>query len=278
LYVQDKYAFTALQFCTPEGLQSGFVFFTDISEHRPNPASMKINVYILDDEQNAIDGLQAMLKKKFSDQVVIVGSSTSAEKAICELDEVEIDILFLDVEMPKMNGLEVLNQFPNRKFQVIFTTAHDHYAISAIKADAVDYLLKPLAPSEVANAIQRCLQRKSSAGDKPSGKITLSVTGELIIIEVKDIIRVEAENNYSTFYFTNRPRIMVSKTLKEFEEQLAPFHFFRIHQSHLVNMKFATGIKSEDGDKVLLTNGDKVDLSRRRKQDFLEELKKMIGS
>ncbi|HRD06791.1 MAG TPA: LytTR family DNA-binding domain-containing protein [Saprospiraceae bacterium] len=231
----------------------------------------------MDDEQNAIDGLQAMLKKKFSDQVVITGSSTSAEKAIRELDEIEIDILFLDVEMPKMNGLEVLNQFPNRKFQVIFTTAHDHYAISAIKSDAVDYLLKPLAPSEVANAIQRCLQRKSSSADKSSGKITLSVTGELIIIEIKDIIRVEAENNYSTFYFTNRPRIIVSKTLKEFDEHLSPFQFFRVHQSHLINMNFAIGIKSDEGDKVLLSNGDKVDLSRRRKQEFMEELKKMIG-
>ena len=121
---------------------------------------MKINVYILDDEQNAIDGLQAMLKKEISDQVVITGSSTSAEKAIRELDEIEIDILFWMLEMPKNEWTEVLNQFPNRKFPGnIYYCSMITMQFLPSNPDAVDYLLKPLDTSEVANAIQRCLRK-----------------------------------------------------------------------------------------------------------------------
>jgi two-component system LytT family response regulator len=233
-----------------------------------------LKVYLLDDEQNAIDGLKAMLQKKFEGIVAIVGFSCNVNKALDDIENTEIDVLFLDVEMPMMNGIEVLKQFPTRKFQVIFTTAYEGYAISAIKMDAVDYLLKPLAPSDVHGAIKRCLERKRSQDESyKSGKITLSLSGEMKIIDVKDIIRVEADNNYSIFYFTNKSKLIVSKTLKEYEQLLAPYNFYRIHQSHLINTAYVSGIQSSEGDYVLLSNNETFELSRRRKPDFISYLK-----
>ncbi|MCX6318758.1 MAG: LytTR family DNA-binding domain-containing protein [Bacteroidetes bacterium] len=234
-----------------------------------------LRCYILDDEQHAVDGLTAMLKKKFAGQAEVCGSQTKASKAIEEIEELEPDVLFLDVEMPEMTGLDVLKQFPTRKFHVIFTTAHEKYALPALKAEAADYLVKPLSPQDVFDAIQKCIQRKSAAGNNTSGnRISLATTQEIVLVNTDDIIRIEANNNYSHFYFTNRPRLIVSKTLKEFEEQLTPFHFYRVHQSHLVNMKYVESVHSNDGDYILLTGGHRVEISRRKKPEFMQLIRK----
>lgn len=232
-----------------------------------------LKVYILDDEQNAVDGLKAMLQKKFNQVVQIVGFNTNPIKAIEELENMSIDILFLDVEMPLMNGTEVLRHFPDKKFHVIFTTAHDKYAIPAIKLNAVDYLLKPLSPMDVQEAIDRVNDQIKLSAPAQENKITLAIHGSLHIIPLADIIRVEADSNYSVFHFTNRPKVMISKTLKEFEEQLLSNQFFRIHQSHIINLKMVVSVNRNDGDFVVMSNGDKVELSRRRKAEFLAVLK-----
>src|SRR5687767_13528775 len=131
-----------------------------------------LRCYIIDDEQHAVDALVAMLGKKFSGQVEIAGTSTKASIAIDEIEELKPDLLFLDVEMPEMNGLELLKHFPERKFRVIFTTAHEKYALPALKAAATDYLVKPLSPQDVFDAIQKCSPvsptpvSKSAGGDR----------------------------------------------------------------------------------------------------------------
>ena len=235
-----------------------------------------LNCYIADDEQHAVDALAAMLKKKFARQVQLCGSSTKASIAIKEIGVLQPDVIFLDVEMPEMNGLELLKHFPGRKFHVIFTTAHEKYALPALKAAATDYLVKPLSPQDVYDAIQKCIERnsvKETTANPLPGKISLATTQELLLVNTADIIRVEANNNYSHFYFTNRPKVIVSKTLKEFEEQLKPYQFFRVHQSHLVNLAFVQSIQSNGGDYVLLAHGHKVEISRRKKADFLQKIK-----
>ena len=235
-----------------------------------------LRCYILDDEQQAVDALGALLRKKFSGQVEVVGSQIDPQAALDEIDQLQPDVLFLDVEMPSMSGLDVLKQFPHRKFQIIFTTAHEKYALPALKGAAIDYLLKPLSPQDVFEALQKCIQRNDLPEDSKSlsgHRITLSTTNELLVINTDDIIRIEADNNYSQFYFMNRPKILISKTLKEFEEQLSPYHFFRIHQSHLINMIHVESVQSEDGGYVLLKQGHKVEISRRRKGEFLARLK-----
>ena len=232
-----------------------------------------LKCYILDDEQNAVDGLRAMLLKKFSGKAEVCGSQTRASLAIEEIEELQPDVLFLDVEMPEMSGLEVLKHFPQRKFHVIFTTAHEKYALPALKAEAADYLVKPLSPQDVFEAIQKCLLRKSAVPVGGGNRITLSTAHELLLVSTDDIIHIEASNNYSHFYFTNRPKLIVSKTLKEFDEQLSHLDFFRVHQSHLVNLKHVISVHSNDGDYVLLTGGHRVEVSRRNKPDFLARLK-----
>lgn len=236
-----------------------------------------LKCYILDDEQNAVDGLTAMLNKKFAGQAVICGSQIKASAAIDEIEELQPDVLFLDVEMPEMTGLDVLKHFPARKFQVIFTTAHEKYALPAIKAEAADYLVKPLSPQDVFDAIQKCIHKKTgtaSNNNSTAGRITITTAQELLLINTDDIIRIEASNNYSHFYFTNRSKVIVSKTLKEFNDQLADLNFFRVHQSHLINLKHVVSVHSDDGDYVILTANNRVEISRRNKAEFLQHLKK----
>lgn len=236
---------------------------------------MMLTCYIVDDEQQAVDALAAMLRKKFPQQVQVSGSNCSALHAIEEIEEINPDILFLDVEMPEMNGLELLKHFPGRNFHVIFTTAHEKYALPAIKAAAVDYLVKPLSPQDVFDALQKCIAKKTLAENtKPSNRITVPVAGELLIINTDDIVHIEANNNYSHFYFTNRPKTIVSRTLKEFEELLTPMGFFRVHQSHLINLKHVESVSNNDGDMVYLSGNHQVLISRRKKAEFLQTLKK----
>jgi two-component system, LytTR family, response regulator len=236
-----------------------------------------LKCYILDDEQQAVDALVAMLRKKFLQQATICGSETSARKAIQQIEDSQPDVLFLDVEMPEMNGLEVLRQFPERRFYVIFTTAHEKYALPALKAAATDYLVKPLSPQDVFEAIQKCEARKVSSPNKnvqvAAFKLSLATQGGLLLVTPDEIVRIEAHNNYSHFYFINRPKMIVSRTLLEFDEQLTPYGFFRIHQSHLVNLQHIISIHSDQGDYVLLRDGQRAEISRRRKADFLQALK-----
>lgn len=235
-----------------------------------------LNCYLVDDEQNAVDALTAMLKKKFTQQVKICGSNIKASAAIEEIEQLQPDVVFLDVEMPELNGLELLRHFPERKFHVIFTTAHEKYALPALKASVTDYLVKPLSPQDVYDALQKCLQKilpKETFGQQAMHKISLASVSGLVLANTDDIIRIEAQNNYSHFYFTNRPKIIVSKTLKEFDVQLSDHNFFRIHQSHLINLNYVEAVQSSNGDYVLLHQGHKVEISRRKKAEFLQKIK-----
>ncbi len=235
-----------------------------------------LNCYIIDDEQNSVDALKAMLAKKFAQQVRLCGSNIKASLAIEEIEELQPDVVFLDVEMPEMNGLELLKHFPGRSFHVIFTTAHEKYALPALKASATDYLVKPLSPQDVYDALKKCLDRRLSKDPQTAPgvhKISLASSNELLFVNTNDIIRIEANNNYSHFYFVNRPKLIVSKTLKEFDEQLTPHNFFRVHQSHLINLNYVEAVQSNDGDYVLLQQGHKVEISRRKKPEFLQTIK-----
>lgn len=238
-----------------------------------------LKCFILDDEQQAVDALAAMLKKKFPAQVEVVGMQTDPFKAITEIESTNPDILFLDVEMPVLSGLEFLKHFPIRNFQVIYTTAHEKYALPALKAAATDYLLKPISPQDVHDAIQKCMSiHHEHIGKKietTTTKITLPSMQELVIVDISSIIRVEANNNYSHFYFLDRPKLIVSKTLKEFEVQLLPHHFYRVHQSHLVNLAHIDSILTQGGDYALMKKGDKVEISRRKKTALLQALKQL---
>jgi two-component system LytT family response regulator len=223
-----------------------------------------------------VDALSAMLHKKFSQQVSVAGSHTSALAAIEEIESLVPDIVFLDVEMPEMNGLDVLKHFPGRSFHVIFTTAHEKYALPALKAAATDYLVKPLSPQDVFEAIQKCIIRKNEIEITvpASQRLSLATSQGILVVHTDDILRIEAHNNYSHFHFANRPKLILSKTLGEFDDQLSGQGFYRVHQSHLINLKYVESIHHSDGDYVLLKGNHRVEISRRRKADFIQLLKK----
>lgn len=233
-----------------------------------------VKAVVIDDVQKIRESIKDLLQKKFP-SITFVGEADNVKSGVALLSTIKPDIVFLDVEMPEMNGLELLKHFPERKFYTIFTTAHEKYALPALKASATDYLVKPLSPQDVYDAIQKCITAKKTNESKKSSKnkISIPVSQELLIINTDDIIHIEAHNNYSHFYFTNRPKVVVSKTLGEYDAMLTPQGFYRVHQSHLINLNHIESVNSSDGDFILLTDNHRVELSRRKKSEFLQLLK-----
>jgi len=229
---------------------------------------------IVDDEQHCIDTLTAIIKAKFAARLHIIQTSRNARQAIELLKKSAPDVLFLDVEMPGYNGLQLLAEIPERNFEVVFTTAYDRYALGALKEEAVDYILKPISVSELQVAIEKCelkIDEKNLAASLPAvKKLSLPTAQGVLLVGLSDIVRFESSNNYCTVFFTNRPKIVVAKTLKIFDEQLQDDGFFRVHQSHLINMRFAQTYQSGEPSYVMLTNGEKIEIARRRKADFLK--------
>jgi len=234
-----------------------------------------IKCIIIDDEQHCIDALSAILKHRFADRVHVLAGETDARNAVSLIAQKQPDLLFLDVEMPYLNGLDLLKIFPDRTFKVIFTTAHDKYALQALKTEALDYILKPISVEELNEAISKFekqnIVRKPEEKSLSTNKLSLPTNKGLLFTDLNDIVRIESDNNYCTIYFINKPKLVVAKTLKEFEEILLQANFFRVHQSHIVNLKHVESYHTDVVDQVLLSNGDKVEVSRRRKAAFIEK-------
>ena len=247
-----------------------------------------LKTIIIDDEQHCIDLLKAMLAKKFSARVKIVAEATNAAEGKEMISRFKPDLVFLDVEMPVQTGIDLLANLDKIDFEVIFTTAHEQYALKAIKLNALDYLLKPFSIEELETAINKCAGKKNTFIDAEAlstlisnlknispenKKVGLPTLHGIRFVLIKDIIRVASDNNYTHFFFADKTKMVVSKTLKEFEELLTPYNFFRTHNSHLINITHLQSFVSLDGDHVIMNDGSKIEVSRRRKNDLLELLK-----
>ncbi len=244
---------------------------------------------IIDDEQPCVETLEVILKRKFSGQVAVLATTTQPRDAASLIQEYQPDLLFLDVEMPHMTGVELLRSLDVINFQVIFTTAHQQYALDAIKLNALDYLLKPVSVDELATAINKCISRKQQQGSdlvsaflkqmKPNGapvkRIPIASNDTTQFVPVNEIIRIESQSNYSVIYFTTRPKLLVAKTLKEFEEQLLPHDFIRIHNSHLINLEHVIGYKNVDGGYLIMHGNEVIEISRRKKLEVMQRLNKL---
>ena len=238
-----------------------------------------LSCVIIDDEMHCVDALAAMIKKRFSDKIKVSGSTIDSLEAAELIKRVNPDVVFLDVEMPNFSGMQVLSHFPEKNFCLVFTTAHDRYALQALKTGATDYLLKPINIGELSAAIDKCITQKAP-GFQPVGeeegtthqKIMIASIKGILLADVKDIIRIESSSNYCTFHFINKPTITVAKTLKEFDEYLKHDKFFRVHQSHLINLLHVESYETGTTDYVVMSNKEKIEISRRRKADFLEKL------
>ena len=246
-----------------------------------------LKALIIDDEQSARDALSILLTNYCPD-VTILGSADSVATGARNILTLKPNLLFLDVEMRGETGFDLLQQFNNPSFKVIFVTGHNQYALNAIKFSALDYLLKPINDVELVNAVQKArLQLEYShrmdnlinlfdtlknPKDKKN-KIAVATQPGLELIPVEDIIRCEASGGYTILHLRNKKHIISSKDLKSFNELLEDYDFYRIHDSHLIAYSHISKVLNEDGGVVLTTDGAKIPISRRRKNDFQVWLK-----
>jgi two-component system, LytTR family, response regulator len=241
----------------------------------------KITCIILDDEKQCVNILEKMLEKYCAEDIEIMGSFTDSIEALKQIQQLKPQFIFCDIEMPRLNGIDLANAIGN--IPVVFTTAHSEYAIDAFKVDAIAYLIKPFGKDDLIAAIERCKKRivpasliekaEDVAATNKSIKLSIHLSsGTIQFIESSEIVYIESQSNYSHFILKNKPKLVVSKTLKEFDDLLSNHGFFRTHQSYLVNMDCIDYYKGGTEDALILTNGDTVYLSRRRKQEFLERM------
>lgn len=248
-----------------------------------------LNTIIVDDEEFARSSLYFLLQQN-CEVVNIIGIAKSVSEARVLLNLHNVDLIFLDIAMPGENGFELIPQVQQTNASVIFTTAYDQYALKAIKANALDYLLKPIDIDELKEAVNKAIKyiklnnaennRNESLknlandiGDKIIKKITLPSAQGYKLIDIDDIVHIEADSNYSVFNLANLDKIVVSKVLKDYEEILPEYKFVRIHKSSIVNLEYVKEYNSKNGLQVLLTNGESINVSRRRASDFYERIK-----
>jgi two-component system LytT family response regulator len=247
-----------------------------------------ISAIIIDDEEISLQALGEKIRLHCKD-LVVTKLFVRSEQALKEIYELKPDVVFLDIEMPKMNGFTFLQHCKPLDFEVIFTTAYSEYAIEALRISALDFLLKPINVDElIASTVrlrEKLKNRKNYQGlleqqlqlfmqyQQPHpqiGKIALPVLSGLEFINVNDIIKVHGENVYSVFHLSGGKKITVSFTLKEADAMLNKFGFFRVHKSFVINLKYIARYIKGEGGTVVLSDGSEVEVSRRNKADFLK--------
>jgi len=237
---------------------------------------MKLKALIVEDEKEAANALKLLLLKTCPD-IDIEGICESAVEAAKALKKTPVDILFLDIEMPGGTGFDVIEMIDQKKLYVIFTTAHNEYAIKALKKGVKDYLLKPIDPDELIMAVERVkeLQDKSNSPRhyKNTGTITINTSKEVVFVEKEEVIYLKAAGRYTEVFCKKKKQYTVCKNIGEFESELGKDLFFRVHKSYLINCKHVQKINSVDGGFVVMSNKTEIEISKRRKSDFLKFLK-----
>ena len=240
-----------------------------------------LRTIIIDDELAGINSLKLLLEKHHAHEVKIVASSSDPKKGVTLIDDYQPDFVFLDINMPGMSGFDVINTCSYRDFKVVFTTAHEKFAIAAIKSGAYDYLLKPIDIEELRKCIDGLLNtnnRREAIVKNPGEKILeLVVKGTIYFIRHSDIIRVEASGSYSVFYLNNNIQYTISKTLKECEKLLDSNLFYRCHNSHIINLGKIIKLISNEGYVLELSDGSVVEIARKNKDILLDKLKNFEG-
>lgn len=236
-----------------------------------------MNAIIVDDELSGRETLEQLLKR-FCPEVTVIAMAESAEDGVKAIQQHNPDIVFLDVEMPNGTGFTLLEQFPKLTFHVIFVTAYQHYALKAIKFSALDYLLKPVDVQDLQKAVAKAKEARESnesiavsAASKPhADSIAVPVEDGLIFLRPADIIRCESESNYTRCFLNSGQKLLVSRTLKEFEELLSPHDFMRVHNSHLLNLRAVAKYVRGKGGFAVLHDGTEIEVSPRKRDEFLE--------
>lgn len=242
-----------------------------------------ITAIIIDDELKGRTALRQKLKD-YCPGVKVLGEAESGAAGIKLIEAHHPKMVFLDIEMPHMNGFEMLKLVQPQNFHVIFTTAYDQYAIKAIKYAAFDYLLKPIDIEELQSAVMKAEQQNAMnttgerletliqnlSGKNPLQKIAVPTMEGLLFFNLSDIIYMQAESNYTIIHFINHPKLVASRTLGDFEEILPSEMFYRPHNSYLINLNYIRRYIKGDGGQIEMENGHYVDVARRKKEEFIK--------
>lgn len=241
-----------------------------------------IRALIIDDEESARKTLRGLLLNACP-QVQVIGEAASAQRAMEAIAEQQPDLLFLDIRMPFGNGIELMQQYNAPAFEVIFTTAYSEYALHALRLSALDYLLKPIDMEELQASVNKAERAMALKGtnerfltllrnlkQERDARVVLPYSGGYQISSFAEIVRLQAENNYSWVIFANGSRLLCSRTLKDFESLLREHGFLRVHQSHLVNQHCIRAYQKGRGGQLILTNGETVEVARSRKRTVLQ--------
>lgn len=259
---------------------------------------MILNAIIVDDEEYSRKSLYYLVEANCP-QIFITGMAKSVAEARELLKTHYVDIVFLDIAMPKENGFELLPDLEKNETSVIFTTAYDEYALRAIKASAIDYLLKPVNIEELKESIQKvfawkALKRNQNLDNhtytaslqslseninslEDIRKISLPDSQGFKVKDITDIIYIEADNNYTRFYFKDSEKMMVAKALKDFEDVLNPEQFVRIHKSTIINLRYLKDYSNKNGLTAKMHDQTELAISRRRSPEFLERVKAFLN-
>ncbi len=247
-----------------------------------------VKAIIIDDEKKSRNTLVGLLER-YCPNVIILGEAEGVQTGKAFIKSAKPDMIFLDIQMQDGSGFRLLESFDKVDFEIIFTTAFDQYAIKAIKYSALDYLLKPIVPDELIDAVRKVEDKKIikkaninqnidvlldniKNKDAASKKIILTTAEKIHVIHVTDIIRCESDNYYTNFFFRDGTKLLISKTLKENERLLKDHNFIRPHKSHLINVSYIKGFIKNDGGYILMDDNSKVPVSRRRKELIIETI------
>ena len=243
-----------------------------------------IKAIAIDDELHCLETLSIMLSE-WCPQVQLIDQCRSAKQGLEAIEKIKPDLVFLDIEMPVMNGFELLEQFKEIPFAIIFTTSYDQYAIKAIRFSALDYLLKPIDPSELKHAIKKVeeqrhfplaeqfqmLLRQINGKNTGFNKIAVPTAEGFELIPSGDVLYLEANDNYTHLFLKDKNKVIACRTLKEMEEQIRDFTFFiRVHHSYMVNLNEVAKYVRGEGGYLVMSDGSSVNVSRSRKDALLK--------
>jgi len=249
---------------------------------------MKTKKAIVIDDESRTQELIAKMIRSFNLNIEVIAEGNSVRSGIKAIQTFKPDIVFLDIQMPDGTGFDLLDALPTKNFEVVFVTAYEEYAIKAIKFSALDYILKPVDPEELRAATENAIvalnnKRDSSLFDAlqyntsehKKKRLVLKTLESVHVVNLEEIIRCESDRNYTSFYLTDGKRILVSKTLKEFEFLLKDYNFLRVQQSHLINLDFVERYDKTEGGSVIMKDGTPIPLSVAKRDVFFETIAKL---
>ena len=238
---------------------------------------------VIDDQSHVRENLK-MLLQEFAPEVEVVAEADGVKSGLECLKKHKPDLVFLDIEMNDGTGFDLLSLVKDRTFRVIFVTGHDGYAIRAFRVSAIDYLLKPVDPDDLIEAVEKAKNKRpiqeiqvseaiSAQSSERLKQLVLSDSDNVYLVQLAEIIRCQSEDNYTRFFLSDGRKLLISKTMKEFADLLEKAGFFRCHQSHLINLAFFDHLDKRDGGTIFLKDGSSVPLATRKKDQLIQALK-----